>query len=314
MEEILNQFHDVLVKQGRDKKVCNSYRNEVRTFCEVCEIINVNQLNFKKASEYDPIFLKFINFLKEERNNKYKTICRKFSALEKFFSFLVRYDYIQMDPIPSFRQFHMQEYKAQDSEMRMLPEPKEVKMVLRKSISIKQFFMIVLFAKTGARRQEVIDADIEDFKIERKIWEIKTHPKRTGKKIPLDDELINVFKAYMRTRADNCPALFVGKMERRINKDTLREELTEVFRKCGLYKDGGKLDERLTPHCFRHFQNTQLDLSGLPRGILTEIRGDQRKDIDSCERYIHYNEKNLVKIYNQHKIKLIGKSMRLPKK
>ncbi|MDR2943844.1 MAG: site-specific integrase [Methanosarcinales archaeon] len=314
MEKILNQFHVFLIKQGKDKRVCNSYRNDVRTFCEVCKITNVEQLNFKKASEYDPIFLTYINWLKDVRKNKYKTMCRKLSALEKFFAFLVRYDFIIMDPVPSFRQFNMQEHKTEDSEMRMLPEPKEVKVTLKNSNNIKLFFMIALLAKSGARRQEVIDADHEDFKIERKIWEVKSHPKRTGKKIPLDDELIAIFKIYMKTRTDDCPALFIGKRGRRINKDALREDLTDVFRRCGLYKDGGKLDERLTPHCFRHFQNTQLDLSGLPRGILTEIRGDQRKDIDSCERYIHYNEKNLVKIYNQHKIKLVGKSMRLPRK
>lgn len=313
MEKILKQFHGVLTQQGREKRVCNSYRNEVRTFLEICEITVIEELKFAKASEYDPILLHYLEKL-HEQGYKYQTISRKFSSLGKFFKFLVRYDYISTDPIPSFREFHLQQYKKDDSEMRMLPETRDVKTILRSSITIKQFFIVLLFAKTGARRQEVIDADISDFKIDRKIWEIKPHPKRTGKKIPIDDELIYVFQKYLKTRNDACPALLIGKMGKRINKDTLRNELTDLFRICGLYKDGGKLDERLTPHCLRHFQNTQLDLKGLPKGYLKEIRGDQRENSDTCERYIHYNERNLVKVCDQYKISLVGKSMRLPRK
>lgn len=313
MEAILNQFHDVLTP-GMNPQVCRSYRNEVREFLKICEITTVKQLDLTKASEFDPLFIKYIEYQKKERQVKFKTIERKFSALGKFFSFLVRYDYITMDPVSSFREWHMQEYKDDETEMRMLPEPKEVKTVLRNCITIKDFFMVLFFAKTGARRQEVIDADIEDLNLEKKIWYVKPHAKRTGKKVPLDDELIEVGRIYLKTRTDDCPALFIGKYKRRINKDRLREDLTDIFRKVGMYKDGGKLEERLTPHCFRHFQNTQLDLKGLPKGFLKEIRGDQREKGDSCERYIHYNEKNLVKVCNQYKINLIGKSMRLPRK
>jgi len=313
VEKICSDFHLTLIRQGKDNRTCNSYRNSTLEFLNVCEITEISQLQLNSVTDYDPFFLKYMEYASNELKNGYTTLKRKFTALNKFFSYLVRYGFIITNPIPSFREWHMCIYKEPDSAMRYLPEPKQVKACLKKSLTIRVFTMHFLFSKTGVRPCEMIAADIDDFKLDRKVWVLKPHPKRTGRVIPLDNELIFVLKIYFGTRIDDNPALFLGPHGKRIHKDRLREEMREAFYANGMYVDGGELHERASPYSYRCYHNTQLDLKGMPRGILKEIRGDQRKNDDTAERYILYNEKTLVKANSKYMFSLLGKTVRIPK-
>lgn len=314
IESVCIDFRYMLLQQKKDIRVCNSYRNVVLEMADVCEIKFVSQLDLERATDYDMFLLRYLDYIRTELKNKHNTIKRKMSALNKFFSYLVRYNYIRMNPIPSFREWHLSMYKEPDAEMRYLPTVKEVKDVLRSVKTIRLLFMHLLFAKTGVRPMEVRMADRNDFYWDRKYWKIKEHAKRSGKIVPLDDELILVGQMYFKTRTDDNPALFLGPWGRRINKDTMREEMEETFRDLGLYKEGGALNERMTPYSYRHFQNTEFTLKQLPAGILKEIRGDKRENDDTSQRYIHYNERVLVKEYNHYSFPLLRQSMRIPKK
>lgn len=271
-------------------------------------------MDLEKATDYDPFLLKYLEYMRTDLNNGFSTIKRKVSALNKFFSYLERYGHIKANPVPSFREWHMSVYKEPDSEMRFVPDVKEVKTILLSLKTIRALFMHLLFAKTGVRPMEVRIADRDDFYWDRKYWKLKDHPKRTGKIIPLDDELIMIGKAYFETRNDDNPALFLGPQSKRINKDALREELEIPFKKLGFYKESGALNERMTPYSYRHFANTELTLNDIPRGLLKEICGDKRESTDIRERYIHYNEREIVRQYQKYTIPLLRKSMRIPKK
>ena len=313
MEKICHDFHQTLIRHGKDKRTCNSYRNSTIEFLTVCEITDISQLKLNNVIDYDKFFLKYLEHASNELNNGYSTLKRKFTALNKFFSYLVRYGHIATNPVPGFREWHMDVYKEPDCKTRYLPEPKQVKACLKKSTTIRVFAMHLLFSKTGVRPCEVLTADISDFKLDRKVWELKPHPKRTGRIVPLDKELLIVLKKYFATRVDDNPALFLGPHGKRIHKDRLRLEMRSAFYANGMYVDGGELNERMTPYCYRHFQNTQLDLKQMPRGILKEIRGDKRESNDTAERYIHYNEKNLVKVNSKYTFSLLGKTVKVPK-
>lgn len=314
IDSVCTDFRQMLLQQKKEIKVCNSYRNVVLEMSTVCEIEFISQLDLERATDYDPILLRYLDFMRTDLNNGFNTIKRKMSALNKFFSYLVRYNFIRINPIPSFREWHLSLYKEPDSEMRYVPTIKEVKEIILSVKSIRHLFMHLLFAKTGVRPMEVLMADRDDFYWDRKYWKIKEHAKRTGKIVPLDEELIKIGKSYFETRTDDEPALFVGQYGRRINKDVLREEMKIPFRQLGLYKEGGALNERMTPYSYRHFQNTELTLKQMPHGILKEIRGDKRDRDDTSERYIHYNERELVKQYKRYSLSLLRKSMRIPKK
>ncbi|WP_269851035.1 tyrosine-type recombinase/integrase [Methanosarcina horonobensis] len=55
------------------------------------------------------------------------------------------------------------------------------------------------------------------------------------------------------------------------------------------------MNEKFTPHCFRHFFTTWLRRSGCPRSIIQELRGDARKE--AIDIYDHITQAELKESY-----------------
>jgi integrase/recombinase XerD len=84
----------------------------------------------------------------------------------------------------------------------------------------------------------------------------------------------------------------------RINRDTLYGITTRHAQKLGFHNPKGRLNEKITPHCFRHFFTTWMRRAGCPRATLQELRGDNRKE--AIDLYDHWTMEELKETYMKY--------------
>jgi len=70
----------------------------------------------------------------------------------------------------------------------------------------------------------------------------------------------------------------------------------------GFHNSKGLLNEKFTPHCFRHWFTTWLRRAGCPRAIIQELRGDVRKE--AIDIYDHITQDELKENYLKYIPKL----------
>ncbi|WP_332881671.1 tyrosine-type recombinase/integrase [Methanosarcina horonobensis] len=121
------------------------------------------------------------------------------------------------------------------------------------------------FAKTGIRRQELIDLDLKDLYIESRYAVLKPHAKRSNRVVFFDQECAQILEAWLSWRQEHkikSKTLFVGVQGSRISRDAVYETTTEHAQRLGFHNSKSRLHEKFTPHCFRHWFTTWLRRSG----------------------------------------------------
>jgi integrase/recombinase XerD len=165
--------------------------------------------------------------------------------------------------------------------------------------------MFVFFAKTGVRRQELIDLDIQDMYIKRNYAVLKPHAKRSNKIVFFDEECVQILEKWLKWRHNHGikrDALFLGIQGSRISRDAVYDITTEHAQRLGFHNPEGLLNEKFTPHCFRHFFTTWMRRAGCPRSIIQELRGDARKE--AIDIYDHISQDELKENYLKYIPKL----------
>lgn len=184
----------------------------------------------------------------------------------------------QMFIVPQFRKRYLRYYKEQRHEERQLISLEQMKDLTDSAEWIGFKDMFIFFAKTGIRRQELIDLDLQDLYLSKRYAILKPHAKRSNRIVFFDDECAQVLESWITWRQKQRPkirekALFLGVKGARISRDAVYDATTQHARRLGFHNPKGKLNEKFTPHCFRHFFTTWLRRSGCPRSIIQELRG-----------------------------------------
>lgn len=167
--------------------------------------------------------------------------------------------------------------------------------------------IFVFFAKTGIRRQELIDLDLQDLYLEKNYAILKPHAKRSNRIVFFDAECSRILEDWITWRQNQRPkirskALFLGVQVFRINRDTIYDATTQRAERLGFHNPYGNLNEKFTPHCFWHFFTTWMQRAGCPRSIIQELRGDSRKE--AIDIYDHITQTELKESYLRYIPKL----------
>ncbi|MDI6856479.1 MAG: tyrosine-type recombinase/integrase [Candidatus Thermoplasmatota archaeon] len=164
----------------------------------------------------------------------------------------------------------------------------------------------LLLAKTGIRRGELIQTDIDDVNIKNLSILLKETKKRSNRLVFFDDECARLLARWLDVRAGIHPktkALFINNRGKRLEREGIYEAITKWAKLFGLHNPKSpKLEERFSPHCFRHWFTTQLIRAGMRREYIKELRGDARKD--AIDIYNHIDKEELKKAYLAHIPKL----------
>ncbi len=252
-----------------------------------------------------PILCKFLDYLKEMeyRRGKHvkkgvhpKTIKAYFSAISTYYEYLVFTRQLGISPIPSFTKRYLsrikQQYNGENS--RQLIDIKQMSQLVTLDMPIPERAILMILAKTGIRRGELIAIDRDDLNLEKKEIILKPKAKRTNRLVFFDSETELVLRAYLewRDKKTKSNALFVVNSNgfRRINRNQVNEIVARHGSTLGLHDPEGSLNQKLTPHCFRHFFTTVLRRAGMPREFIQELRGDRRKDAIDIYDHIDLSE------------------------
>jgi len=167
----------------------------------------------------------------------------------------------------------------------------------------RRFSTITLLAKTGTRRDELVNIDLEDIDWTNQSIQLKEHPKRSNRIVFFDDETARILRAWLRIRpgraGKECPALFINETGTRLKRSGVYNMVTKQAQKVGLHDPGSsKPENHFTPHCCRHWFTTMLARAGIDKDLLKELRGDARRE--SMDIYRHIDPEELRKAYLAH--------------
>ena len=216
-----------------------------------------------------------------------------FSALSALMEYLVFNDELDANPVPSFRKRYLTPYKRNRGieVPRFCPTTEQVRQVISLAPNARDKAIHMLFAKTGLRKKELRALDVEDIDLVEKFVMAKPTAKRTGRKLPLDDECCRFLAEWLHDRrfyknASTEPALFIGILGERIGRNKLGNLITRDGLAAGLHDpeaNARQVDRKFTPHVYRHYLTTTLRENNCTERIIRYIRGDAEQTI--ADRY-----------------------------
>ena len=159
---------------------------------------------------------------------------------------------------------------------------------------------MLLMAKTGIRRGELISLDATDINFADQSILLKPTAKRSNRLVYFDDETETILRRWLKVRQGrnkrNDPALFISQQNTRLEKFGVDRVITTHAQRLGLHDGQSEnLEDHFTSHCFRHFFVTHLLRAGMPRDFVKELRGDARRE--AIDIYNHIDKRELKEAY-----------------
>lgn len=305
-EDLLEEYLVDARLQGLSEGTLETYESQIRYYIDWLDtdVRSVGRSELKG----------FLANLKEERTAmdgspglSKSTLNSYFSALNSFYKFLQYERYVRENPIPPFRDRYIESRSTNPGSERQLISIEEMSMLVHSTLDARNRGIIMVLAKTGVRRNELIQIDLDDIDWEEQSIRLKSTPKRTNTVVFFDDECARVLKRWLNAREEEdqeTEALFTNQYGERLQRKGVYSAVTKHAEAVGLHDpDSSDLGERFTPHCCRHWFTTHLRRSGMKREFIKELRGDTRGD--AIDIYDHIDREELREAYLAH-IPMLG--------
>lgn len=238
--------------------------------------------------------------LKLQREKKDpQTIHSNFVGIGSLMQFLEEEDRIEVNPVPGFRRRSMRnvmrEVGKRRTHMRKLVSVEEMARFISTVLDVRDQAIALVLAKTGMRREECIQLDVEDVDWSEQSITIKEHSKRSQPLVFFDDETARVLRRWLVVREARGAnptkgPLFTGSGGGRIHKNELLSRFTEHAAALDLHVPGGKTKDKFTPHCCRHWFTTWLRRAKMNPAHVAWLRGDKESSTQSIYNHIDREE------------------------
>lgn len=286
VERLISDFREDCILRGMSKESVRKYVSAIRIFSQF-----LKDRGFSFADVDKNVLREFLRYLKFERKTSYKTLENYFSALSTFYDYLAYEEIVPANTVLPFRRRYLRRYKSDDEQyVRRLLSVEELSKIVNSTLDPRDRAIIVLLAKTGIRRNELIKLDINDIDWEKYRIILKKTPKRSNRIVFFDDETAIVLRRWLKARAMLKPrtkALFINyTSKKRIDRNTVFNVVVKHSSRLGL---------RISPHDLRHWFTTWLRRNNMPREFIKELRGDRRKE--AVDIYDHIDEEELREAY-----------------
>ena len=267
-----------------------AYKNDLNRFNYFLN----NTLSRKKLAKINRNDIR--KFLAEEYDNGYssKTVARRLATIKSYFKYLVKTELIQENI-----SIHINSPKVP----KKLPNFVDKNLIdtlmktpsLDTHIGIRDKAVLELFYSTGMRLSELVNMNIGDFEINKKLIRVigKGNKERM---IPYGRAAESAIKNYLKIRNLSLkPAfankpLFVNSSEKRISKRTIQRRMNNYIK---LVADG----KRIGPHLLRHTFATHLLDNGADIRAVKDLLG--HSSLSSTQIYTHVSIEKLKKDYTQ---------------
>ena len=287
-EEHIQAFLDDGKIRGYTKSTIDGYRRILRRYSTIYEG-NIVEAGIKE-------FKRYLQYLTQEGNLSKRSIRHYFDVLGSFYDYLEFEEILDKNPYPRFRKKYLNSYKKNEdgSPRRQIITVEQMSDLVSSIFDPRDKAIVMLYAKTGMRLNELISMDLKDIDWDKRIITVKKNGKRSNCKVLFDDEAERILKRWVKARenikTDNG-ALFVNySKNQRIHQSTVMNIATKYARRLGFHKDGGRLDEKFTCHCTRHWFTTHLRRAGMTREYIKHLRGDSLTETMDIYNHIDFEE------------------------
>lgn len=298
-EKLKGDFIEDCRLRGMTASTIQNYGSNIKIFYEFLDMNNIDVENVDR----DALKL-FLEYLRDTREVSHKRIENYFSALSCLFEYLVFEQFTDINIILSIRKRYLRTYKKNGNKPseRKLISIEDMARLVNSTLAVRDRAILMLFAKTGIRKGELMQIDIDDINwIEQSIT-LKPIAKRSNRVVFFDDECTRALRRWMLIRENikpNNPALFPGENKERICRNAVYNAVVKHATRLGLHNsESKKMEDHFTPHCCRHWFTTHLRRSGMKREFIQELRGDERKE--AIDIYDHIEKDELRKSYLSH--------------
>lgn len=299
-QQLIQGFVEDCKLRDFTSKTITNYESNLRI---VSRFLSKNGVSLVDLDKH--VLRKVLTYLRETRDLSLKTLKNYFSALSSFYQYLIWEGLAESNHILPFRKRYLRKYKHNNPRSkRKLISVQEMTKLINSILNPRDKAIVTLLAKTGIRRGELIDIDLEDIDWAEQSIRLKPKPKRSNRLVFFDDECAWVLKRWMRARGNyhinpGCRALFVGEHGGRLKRHGVYRVVTKHAEKIELHNpESDKMQDHFTPHCCRHWFTTHLRRNGIRREFLKELRGDTRKE--AVDIYDHIDRKELKRAYVAH--------------
>jgi len=243
----------------------------------------------------------FIEHIRVEGGASPKTVENYFAALSTFYEYLMFEELVPSNPVLPIRKRYIRRYKDDgDRHERKLISVDEMGRLVNGTLDIRDRAVIVLLAKTGIRRNELITLDLEDVDFVEQSIKLKPTAKRSNRRVFFDDEAAFLLHRWLKIRAGmnhkGCPALFLNAVGDRLERAGVYNLVINAAARVGLHDPTSqRMEDHFTPHCCRHWFTTHLRRAGMRREFIQELRGDARRE--AIDIYDHIDHAELREAY-----------------
>lgn len=278
-----------------------SYGSALRSFRQ-----HLNDLGIDDVKRIDRDHIRdYVRLLREGRKLSQSTIENHLSTISSLFEYLVYERIIESNLALSVRKRYLRRYKSDgygDAHTRKMITVEQLKMLVDSILSPRDKAVVLLLAKTGIRREELVTIDLDDIELLSLKLVLKPKPKRSNRTVFFDEECARALQDWLAIRVryatKGVPALFITESGGRLNRNGVYQLVTRHATRVGLHNPASdRLEDHLTPHCLRHWFTTYLRRNGMPREMIQELRGDVRKE--AIDIYYHIDEEQLRRAYLQ---------------
>jgi integrase/recombinase XerD len=258
----------------------------------------------ERGTTYDQVNLQTLTLYLERlraKSARYKTVENVYAAISAFYEYLVFEGKITSNLVLAFRKRYLRRYKDGSEQMeRRLLSVEEMSRLVGSIMDSRDRAIALVFAKTGIRRRELLNLDVDSIDWRDDSIKLKPTPKRSNRVVFFDEECevaLRRWLAYRERLRPKTPALFISYQSlTRLDRSSLYSAVTKYAEALGFHKPSSpRLEDHFGPHCFRHYFTTFLLRNGMPREYVKELRGDSRRE--AIDIYNHIDREELRKSY-----------------
>ena len=295
--QLLNRFLQDCALRGYSPETINSYGYNLK---KIIKFLHSRGQTYQGVNK--SVLKALLSYLQNERKVVYKTQKSYFSALSSFFKHLNYEEIHPTNPVPAFMEHYLSRYKNyNESGERKLISVEEMTMLINSILNPRDKAIVTVLAKTGVRRGELIDMDVDDINWENQSIRLKSKRKRSNQYIFFDDETAIVLHRWLKARGNykykpDVRALFVGEHGDRLMRHGVYHAVQKHAERVGLHDPSSeRMEDSFSPHCCRHWFTTHLRRNGMSREFIKELRGDSRGE--AIDIYDHIDLDELRKAY-----------------
>jgi len=289
MERLIKQYKEYLLSQNYSKHTLRAYLGDVEQFYNF-----IHKYFPDQEIEVDDItktmFRDFLQHLSEKKDGN-RTLARKVISIKGFFSYLIRNEFCNNNPLLSIKI-----PKYEKNAATFLTE-KDMRFVLQipdkeDTLGIRNIAILELLYSTGIRIGELAGVTFKDIDFKQKL--IKVMGKRAKTRIvPLGSYAINAMQSYLKIRdsfikGKSVSEVFISHNGNPLSSDELRYIVNKYLKVIEKSKN-------YSPHTLRHTFATHLLNHGADLRSVQELLG--HSSLTSTEVYTHTSMQKLKEVY-----------------